>query len=70
MALKKFLELDPDLRAFNPQQKKNLLMLWSERGDLEEFVRAVETHPEWRSAAWRGLPRIMRRNEIFARPSN
>ena len=55
VALKKFLESDPDLRALNPEEKKKLLKLWAERGDLEEFVRAVEMHPDWRSAAWRGL---------------
>jgi hypothetical protein len=55
VALKKFLEIDPDLRAFNPEQKKKLLMLWSERGDFDGFVRATEMHPEWRSAAWRGM---------------
>jgi hypothetical protein len=55
IALKRFLESDPDLHAFNPEEKKKLLALWAERGDLDEFVRAVEIHPGWRSAAWRGL---------------
>ena len=54
-ALQKFLPFDPELKKFNPEQKKKLFMLWAERGDLDEFVRAVEMHPDWRSAAWDGL---------------
>ena len=37
VALKKFLEFDPDLHAFSPEEKKKLLMLWSERGDSERI---------------------------------
>jgi O-antigen ligase/tetratricopeptide (TPR) repeat protein len=53
--LSKFLESDRDLRGFGPEQKKKLLLLWAERGNLEEFARAVEAHPEWRDAAWQGM---------------
>jgi tetratricopeptide (TPR) repeat protein len=51
----KFLELDPDLRRFTPEQKDKLLTLWAERGNMEEFARAVERHPGWRAAGWRGM---------------
>ncbi len=54
-ALKKFLQFDPDLKKFSAEQKKKLFVLWSERGDLDEFARAVEMHTGWRSAAWYGL---------------
>jgi hypothetical protein len=53
IAREKFIE--SDLNGFSLEQKTKLLTLWSERGDREEFVRATEKHPEWRSAAWRGL---------------
>jgi hypothetical protein len=55
LALKAFLEHDPDLQAFTPEEKARVLTLWAERGDLDELVRAVEKHPDWRSSAWEGL---------------
>lgn len=55
----KFLESDPDLRSFAPEQKDKLLTLWAERGDVEEFARGVEAHPGWRAAAWRGMAKYL-----------
>ena len=43
------------MRSFAPEQKDKLLTLWAERGDVEEFARAVEAHPGWRAAGWRGM---------------
>jgi tetratricopeptide (TPR) repeat protein/O-antigen ligase len=57
IALNKFLEIDPDLHAFTPEEKKNLLSLWAERGDSEQFFGTAKLHPDWQSAAWEGLAR-------------
>jgi hypothetical protein len=51
----KFRELNPDLRNFTPEQKEKLFALWAERGNLDELVRAVEMHPDWKASAWHGM---------------
>ena len=65
VALNKFLQLDPDLVAFTAEEKRKLLTLWAERGDLEEFARAVQAHPEWRAAAWQGIARYYASKKEF-----
>ncbi len=55
VTLEKFLESDPNLRAFQPRERDELLKIWAERGDAEAFMRDVQLHPEWRAAAWRGI---------------
>jgi tetratricopeptide (TPR) repeat protein len=54
-ALQRLLEHDPRLQTFTPHEKITLFKHWAERGDPAELVRAVETHPEWMSDAWRGV---------------
>jgi len=54
-ALQRFLEHDPRLETFTPREKITFFKHWAERGDPAELVRAVETHPEWMSDAWRGV---------------
>ena len=54
-ALQRFLEHDPRLETFTPQEKITFFKHWAERGDAAELVRAVETHPEWMKDAWPGV---------------
>lgn len=54
-ALQRFLEHDPRLETFTPQEKITFFKHWAERGDAAELVRAVEKHPEWMKDAWRGV---------------
>jgi tetratricopeptide (TPR) repeat protein len=56
-ALQRFLEHDPSLQTLTPHEKVIFFKHWAERGDPAELVRAVETHPEWMSDAWRGVAR-------------
>ena len=43
-----------DLHPFySPDQQS--IYIDSDRGDLNELARAVETHPEWMSQAWRAV---------------
>jgi tetratricopeptide (TPR) repeat protein len=63
--LKEFLKHDPDLRAFNPAQKRALLALWAKRGDLDELMRAVEQHRDWRNSAWEGLAQYYANRKDF-----
>jgi tetratricopeptide (TPR) repeat protein len=54
-ALQRFLDHDPTLQTMTLQEKVTLFTYWAERGDAAELARAVETHPDWISYAWRGL---------------
>jgi tetratricopeptide (TPR) repeat protein len=54
-ALRRFLEHDPRLETFTPQEKRTFFKHWAERGDPAELARAMETHPEWMKDAWRGV---------------
>lgn len=56
-ALRRFLEHDPRLETLTAKEKFTFFKLWAERGDPAELARAVETHPEWMTDAWRGLAR-------------
>jgi O-antigen ligase len=54
-ALHRFLEHDPNLQTFTGDEKIRFFSLWAGRGDLNELVREVETHPDWMSHAWRAM---------------
>jgi hypothetical protein len=54
-ALHRFLEHDPNLQTFSGEEKIRFFSLWADRGDLNELARAVETHPDWMSHAWRAV---------------
>ena len=54
-ALHRFLTHDPNLQTFSSDEKTRFFSLWADRGDLNELVRAVGTHPEWMSGAWRAV---------------
>lgn len=57
-ALRRFLEHDPRLETFTPQEKLTFFKHWAERGDAAELVRAVDAHPEWMKDAWRGVAKF------------
>ncbi len=48
------LDREPALQNLSPEQKHQLFELWSERGDLAQLTKVLETHPDWRDFAWRG----------------
>ena len=54
-ALQRFLEHDPRLETFTPQERLTFFKHWAERGDPAELARAVEKNPEWMKDAWRGV---------------
>jgi tetratricopeptide (TPR) repeat protein len=54
-ALHRFLERDPSLQTFSPEERVRFFSLWADRGDLNELARAVETNPDWMSHAWRAM---------------
>jgi hypothetical protein len=54
-ALHRLLERDPTLETFSGDEKAKFFSLWAEHGDLAELARAVETHPDWMSNAWRAV---------------
>lgn len=66
-ALQRFLEHDPRLQTFTPEEKITFFKLWAERGDAAELVRAVETHPEWMSDAWPGVAKYHAARNDFRR---
>jgi O-antigen ligase len=54
-ALDQFLSVDPDLATLSPDQRVQLLELWSERGDLAKLAAIVHKHAEWLPAASSGI---------------
>ena len=54
-ALQRFVDHDPRLETFTAEEKLIFFKAWAERGDAAELAKAVETHPEWMSDAWRGV---------------
>jgi hypothetical protein len=54
-ALQRFLDHDPRLETFTGEEKQIFFKAWAERGDAAELAKAMETHPEWLSDAWRGV---------------
>jgi tetratricopeptide (TPR) repeat protein len=67
MALRRFLEHDPQLQTFTAQEKITFFKLWANSGDTAELARAVEAHPEWMSDAWRGVVKYnVSRNDFRA----
>lgn len=66
-ALHRLLEHDPNLLAFSKEERVRFFSLWSDRGDLKELARAVETHPDWMSQAWRVVAMYhSKRNDFHA----
>ncbi|HEY4282836.1 MAG TPA: O-antigen ligase family protein, partial [Chthoniobacterales bacterium] len=51
----KLLTKDPKLETLSETQKLVLFDLWSERGNLDELARAIQTHPDWLGYAWLGM---------------
>jgi hypothetical protein len=54
-ALHRFLEHDPNLQTFSSEEKTKFFSLWADRGDLNELARAVGTHSDWMTHAWRAV---------------
>jgi len=65
VTLNAFLKYNPDLRDFSPDKKAQVLSLWAQRGSLDDLMRAVETHPEWRGSAWEGLSKFYAGHKDF-----
>jgi hypothetical protein len=61
----KMRELNPDLLNFTPKQRERLFGLWAERGNFDEFVHAVEAHPDWKSAAWEGMAKYYAKKQDY-----
>lgn len=54
-AIAQLLERDPGLASLNPDQRTQLIALWSERGDLQKLSAITEQHADWLPAASTGL---------------
>ena len=54
-ALTVFLQSDPDLKGLTTEEKRELFLIWRERGGLSSLVAAIERHPEWLPLAWRAM---------------
>jgi O-antigen ligase len=51
-ALKDLLDLDPNLSKIDLNQRKYVLALWQQRGDRDQLVALLESHPEWHADSW------------------
>jgi hypothetical protein len=52
IALKALLDLDPNLSKIDLEQRKQVLSLWQGRGDRDQLVTLLESHPEWHTDSW------------------
>ena len=52
-AFSKFFDVDPDLVAMKPEEKRELFQLWDSRGDINVLIAAVNKHPDWLQFTWR-----------------
>jgi O-antigen ligase len=57
-ALVQILQNDPDLKSFTETEKLALFSFWSERGDPQELLNAVQNHPNWLPYAWLGVAKF------------
>jgi tetratricopeptide (TPR) repeat protein len=64
-ALQRFLEHDPDLRSFTPEERSAFFSTWAARGDLNALVREAELHPDWMKDAWPGVARYHAQRKDF-----
>jgi O-antigen ligase/tetratricopeptide (TPR) repeat protein len=64
-ALHRLLEHDATLQTLSATEKLTFFSLWAERGDLDELVRVVGTHPDWMEYAWRAVAKLHARRTDF-----
>jgi O-antigen ligase len=57
---------DPSLSQFSFSQKRRVFAVWSRQNPMDNLLRAVQAHPEWREFAWPGLARYEAENGRFA----
>jgi O-antigen ligase len=66
-ALHHLLGHDPNLETFSSEEKVRFFALWADRGDPEELVRSVATHPDWMGDAWRSIAKYHASRKDFRR---
>lgn len=51
-ALSDLLSIDPDLSKLDLAQRRQVLSYWQSRGDRDQLVALLESHPDWHSDSW------------------
>jgi tetratricopeptide (TPR) repeat protein len=69
-ALKDLLDLDPNLSKIDLDQRKQVLSLWQARGDRDQLVTILESHPEWHADSWPLLAEEYARKTEFEKAWN
>lgn len=69
-ALKNLLELDPNFTKIDLDQRKQVLALWQQRGDHDQLVALLESHPEWHTDSWPLLAEEYARKTEFEKAWN
>ena len=70
IALKALLDLDPNLSKIDLDQRKQVLSLWQQRGDRDQLVTILESHPEWHADSWPLLAEEYARKTEFEKAWN
>lgn len=51
-ALSNLLNIDPSLAQIDLQQRNQVLATWQQRGNRDQLLSILETHPDWHSESW------------------
>jgi tetratricopeptide (TPR) repeat protein len=70
IALKALLDLDPNLSKIDLDQRKQVLSLWQQRGDRDQLVTMLESHPGWHADSWPLLAEEYARKTEFEKAWN
>lgn len=70
IALKNLLDLDPNLSKIDLDQRNQVLSLWQGRGDRDQLVAILESHPEWHTNSWPLLAEEYARRTEFEKAWN
>lgn len=56
--LTKLLTRDPQLKSLSRAVKKELFQEWPQKGDKEQFIKAMESHEAWMRQGWAPLANV------------
>ncbi|MCB1227494.1 MAG: O-antigen ligase family protein [Verrucomicrobiales bacterium] len=65
--LERLLKKDPTLEHLNPTHRQQLFSLWSQRGNKDQLISELESHPDWQKDGWQIMVEHFANNSEFDR---
>lgn len=69
-ALEDLLTMDPELKQIDPELRLQLFHAWQARGDRDQFLTEIESHPPWQEQAWSLIAEEYARRSDFEKAWN